>query len=355
MAEATPNSNIDGMGYEKGKRDFSSNDDAARVKRLKYDFESDTKEYTNGIVAKNKTRKIIGQLTGKEILIPDINSGYPKCKIAPIGNWESKEEETLLDLKDHGFKDVLSHLRKFMIVVPSTNTTVEQDFWRLLHSNPNLDGVGLHSSPILISSPKLASDGDMLEFLVQFRREIMQTIDIGMTAEPEYIVMGMSLETFFGGVVGNREFIEQIGDRCGLSVATGAEACEAALKKLNAKKIAIITPYQDIGDRNCVKFFEEIGCEVVAVHGLKCGSATDIAHVPEEVVEPILRNLAARPGVEAVVQCGTNLSLIRTMDKLEKELGVAMVPINAATLWFALRENGINEPMYNACKLCRDF
>ena len=27
------------------------------------------------------------------------------------------------------------------------------------------------------------------------------------------------------------------------------------------------------------RFFNEIGCEVVAIHGLKCGSATDIAHV----------------------------------------------------------------------------
>lgn len=349
--------NIDGMGYEKGKRDFSSNDTTERVKRLKYDFDSETKEYTNGIVAKNNTRKLIGGLTGNTIRLPDIDTGYPKCKIAPVGNLEpgSKVQETWLDLSKGGFKDYLSNLRKFMIVVPSTNTTVEQDFWRMLHSNKALDGVGLHSSPILISSPKLASDADMLEFLAQFRREIMQTIDMGMTAEPEYIVMGMSLETFFGGKVGNQEFIEEIGDRCGLNVATGAEACEYALKKLNAKKIAIITPYQDIGDRNCVKFFEEIGCEVVAVHGLKCGSATDIAHVPEEVVEPILRDLAARPGVEAVVQCGTNLSLIRTMDKLEKELGVAMIPINAATLWFALRENGIKEPMYDACRLCREF
>ena len=40
---------------------------------------------------------------------------------------------------------------------------------------------------------------DMLEFLAQFRRQIFVTVDRLMTAEPEYIVMGMSLETFFGG------------------------------------------------------------------------------------------------------------------------------------------------------------
>ena len=35
-----------------------------------------------------------------------------------------------------------------------------------------------------------------------------------------------------------------------------------ALEKFQAKKICIITPYADIGDKNVVKFFEEIGCEV---------------------------------------------------------------------------------------------
>ena len=46
-----------------------------------------------------------------------------------------------------------------------------------------------------------------------------------MTAEPDYMVMGMSSETFWGGVEGNRQFIQQIKALSGgLGVATGAEA-----------------------------------------------------------------------------------------------------------------------------------
>ena len=51
----------------------------------------------------------------------------------------------------------------------------------------------------------------------------------------------------------------EIKERCGLSVATGAEACKAALEKFKAKNISVITPYQSIGDKNVVKFFNEIG------------------------------------------------------------------------------------------------
>ena len=58
---------------------------------------------------------------------------------------------------------------------------------------------------------------------------------------------------------GNKELKAEITERTGLNVATGAEACKAALMKFGAKRIAIITPYQEIGDRNVVKFFSEIG------------------------------------------------------------------------------------------------
>lgn len=342
-----------GMGYKKGGRDFTQND-TRTSKRLKYDYTSKEKEYTNGIVAPNRWTSFKGHLSGRDIPIPDVNSGYPKCKLGPVGN-DTPGDAIWYDVSKGGERDVLSHVRKFMVVVPSTNTTVEADYWRMLHSNPALDGIGFHAAPILISAPKLASDADMLEFLKQFRKEIMYTIDCGMTAEPEYVVMGMSLETFFGGWEGNNELRGEIKDQCGLEVATGAEACKLACEKLKAKKIAVITPYQEIGDKNCVKFFNEIGLEVLDIHGLKCGSATDIAHVTEEMCEPVLRKLAAIPGVDAIVQCGTNLSLIRLMDRLEKELNVSMVPINAATVWFALREHGVTAPIYESCRFCRDF
>jgi len=216
-------------------------------------------------------------------------------------------------------------------------------------------GIGFHVSGILIDSPKLATDEDMLNFLTMFRKQIYMTVDRLMTAEPQYIIMGMSLETFFGGWEGNKEFKQELTDRTGLNIATGAEACKASLEKFGAKKIAIITPYQEIGDRNVIKFFEEIGCEVVRVAGLKCGSATDIAHVPESWCEKVIRENLVLPGVEAIVQCGTNLSMVCLADRLEKDIGIPIIPINAACLWFGMREVGIQTKLQGCTRLLREF
>lgn len=114
----------------------------------------------------------------------------------------------------------------------------------------------------------------------------------------------------------------------------------------------MITPYQPVADIEVKKFFEELGWEVAAVHGFCCVGAVEIAHVTEQMLEDAVHKLNA-PDVDAFVQCGTNLSFVGVADRLEPVIGKPIIPINAATLWLALRENHIYEPLYGCSRLCR--
>lgn len=347
---------LDGVsGFKAGQRDFTQKE-GTQSQAIKADFENEVKVYTNGVEAKNKWRKLTGCFTGEEVRIPDVDSGYPKG-VFPT-KWEDGNPlpaaVEAYDIGD-GYPDANEFTMKFGVVIPSTNTTVEYDFWRMVMQNEEAcRGIGFHTSGILIDAPKLATDEDMLHFLTMFRKQIFTTVDRLMTAEPQYIIMGMSLETFFGGWEGNKEFKKELSDRTGLNIATGAEACKAALECFKATKISVITPYQEIGDKNVVKFFTEIGVEVVRIAGLKCGSATDIAHVPESWCEKVIRENLAVPEVDAIVQCGTNLSMVPLADRLEGELGLPIIPINTACLWFAMREVGITAKLQGCSRLFRE-
>lgn len=349
---ATPDGVTD---FQKGQRDFSQKE-GSDSKAIKMDFEHPTKEYTNGVVAKNSWRSHKGPLSGELVRIPDVDSGYPKS-VYPT-KWEAGNPlPAAVEAFNigNGYPDANEHRMKFGVVIPSTNTTVEYDYWWMIMQNREAcKGIGFHVSGILIDSPKLTTDEDMLHFLEMFRRQIYTTVDRLMTSEPQYIIMGMSLETFFGGWEGNKEFKATLTERTGLNIATGAEACKAALEKFQAKKITIITPYQEIGDRNVIKFFTEIGCEVLRIAGLKCGSATDIAHVPEAWCEKVIRENLVVPGVEAIVQCGTNLSMVGLADRLEGELGIPVIAINAACLWFGMREVGMDTKLQGCTRLFRE-
>jgi maleate isomerase len=246
--------------------------------------------------------------------------------------------------------DALGWRKKFGVLAPSTNTIVEPDFYRM-----GVPGVTAHFSRIHIRNQDLSSDEAFEALLREIRQEIHFAIERVVTAEVDYMVMGMSAETFWDGVEGNRRFTKEISDSAGgLGVATGAEACERALKLFGARKIGVVTPYQPIGDRNVTRFFNEIGFDVVNIKGLRCPTAVSIAHVSESDLRGALLEVNA-PDVDALVQVGTNLSMVGLADEAERWLGKPVIAINAATWWLALRENGIEDKIHGAGRLLREF
>jgi maleate isomerase len=217
-------------------------------------------------------------------------------------------------------------------------------------------GVTAHFSRIHIRDQNLSSDDAFERLLDQIREEIGYAIDRVMTCEPDYMVMGMSAETFWDGMEGNRAFVQRVSERTGknLQVATGAEACERALKLFGVKKIGVVTPYQPIGDKNVIRFFNDIGFEVTALKGLKCPTAVAIAHVSQDELRDALMEVNV-PGTEALVQVGTNLSMVSLAEEAERWLKKPVIAINAATWWMALRDNGIHDKVYGAGRLLREF
>lgn len=245
--------------------------------------------------------------------------------------------------------DQLGYRKKFGVIIPSTNTIVEPDFYRM-----TVPGVTAHISRIHIRDQNLSSDDAFENLLKQIRMEIRYAIERVLTCEPDYIVMGMSAETFWDGIEGNRRFTKMISDWSGgLRIATGAEACERALKLFNVRNIGVVTPYQPIGDRNVVRFFNDLGFEVTAIKGLRCPTAVAIAHVTEDELRSAL--IEVNKDADALVQVGTNLSMVRLADEAERWLSKPVIAINAATWWMALRDNGIEDKVYGAGRLLREF
>lgn len=240
---------------------------------------------------------------------------------------------------------VLANRHVFGVVVPSTNTAVEDEYYRF-----RAPGVSFHAGRILIRNAVLNSDEDMETFLEDLRGEIGAAVESVMTCKPDSLIMGMSAETFWGGAEGNAEFERWIGEMSGLDVVTGASATHEALQRFGVRKIGVITPYQPVADEQVRAYFTELGYEVHAVHGLKCGSATSIAEVTPQEIRDAFAKVDA-PDVEALVQAGTNLPVIGVAAALEEELNKPVVPINAASLWHAYRTHGIKDRIPGAGRL----
>jgi maleate isomerase len=103
--------------------------------------------------------------------------------------------------------------------------------------------------------------------------------------------------------------------------------------------------------------FDDLRYHVVSSFGFACGNALDIAHIPDSAKEDVILKYLATPKnrLDAVVQLGTNMSMMQVAEKLEPKLGIPILGINAVTFWYALRENGFESPLVKAGRLLREF
>ncbi len=239
--------------------------------------------------------------------------------------------------------------KRFALMVPSTNTSVEREFHHLRPQD-----CSWHTGRIMITAPALDSAAAFGLFRECLNAALPDALSTVLTAEPDYIVMGMSAETFWGGVQGNAAFEQGVRDLTGLEVTTGASAAAAALTAFGARRIGIVTPYQPVGDEQVVAYFTELGFEVAAITGLCSASATSIADETPETLRAAFRSVDG-PDVDALIQCGTNLECVAVAAELERELDKPVIAINAATMWHAFRANGITERIAGHGSLLEKF
>ncbi len=233
--------------------------------------------------------------------------------------------------------DSLGWRAKFGVLIPSTNTSVQPEFDAM-----RPPGVTNHISRIRIPNMALENDDDFARLVDHIAAGQIEAVDSVMTCEPDRLVLGISVETFWGGYALSRKLQADLAKHTGLQVSMGADAAEKALKLLGARRIGVVTPYFPIGDRNVAQFFNEAGLEVAKIVGLKCASPVLIAHVTEaELRDAILA--VNGPGIDAIIQVGTNLAMARLAPEAERWLGKPVVAINTAIYWHALRSSGIDD------------
>src|SRR5215470_12946735 len=114
--------------------------------------------------------------------------------------------------------DTLGFRKKFGVVAPSTNTSVQPEFDAM---RPR--GVTNHFGRIHIPNDPVHNDDDFNTLIGNIRKETMNAIDQVMTCEPDYLIMGMSSETFWDGLEGSQRLLERAEERAGVKVAMGSD------------------------------------------------------------------------------------------------------------------------------------
>jgi maleate isomerase len=246
--------------------------------------------------------------------------------------------------------DVLGWRRKFGVLGPSTNTIVQPDFEMMRPI-----GVTNHYSRIFTPNAQAVSNETFMAGIEMIGQNVLEAVRSVMTCAPDYLVMGMSAITFYGGAAGADSFQRKIERESAVGVSIGSHSCTAALRTYGGiRRIAFLSPYYPVANQQVARYFSDSGFDVVRDVYLACPSWTAIAAVTPEVLR---KQLSALDGddVDAILQVGTNLSMVRLAAAAELWLGKPVIAINTATYWHALRQNGIKEKIQGFGRLLEEF
>ncbi len=246
--------------------------------------------------------------------------------------------------------DVLGWRCKYGVMGPSTNTVVQPDFDMM-----RVAGVTNHYSRIFTPNADAVSNETFRAGAELIGRNTLDAVKSVMTCKPDHLVMGMSAVTFFDGAKGADAFVKEVEELSGLKISVGSHACTAALNAHGGvKRLAVLSPYWPAMNIEVARYFGDMGFTVTRDIALRRTSWTAIAETTPADCVAAMKELDG-DDVDAIVQVGTNLSMVKLAAMAEMWLGKPVIAINVATYWHALRARGIMDKVEGCGSLLEKF
>lgn len=165
-----------------------------------------------------------------------------------------------------------------------------------------------------------------------------------MDCQPAALAIGLTTDAGPGGVKKLQERCDGLASSLGIPVFNASTACHEALRRLGARRISIVTPFNADTNRIVASNVTDAGFSVAAMAGTEASSLPEICETPPEDIEAAFREVAAID-CDATLQVGTALPVCSLLASLETLTGKPVVACNAALYWQTLRHLGITDPI----------
>jgi maleate isomerase len=211
----------------------------------------------------------------------------------------------------------------FGVLIPSTNTTVEIEYNRLLPASLQAHVGRLQSSGGGPFSPSRDEDVDHQSRLLG-------------TAKVAVISLAQTSASLFGeNYDGN--VTQRISKAAGVPAITSAQAIGQAVRALGARAIALVSPYSPQVIERAKQYYQsKYGLEVLALEGFAATDSYMIGKLgPENARDAFAR--INRPEIEVFVVPGGNFPTMSYVPAWEGEFGKPVITSNQAALWAMMR------------------
>ncbi len=233
---------------------------------------------------------------------------------------------------------------RIALLIAHSNTIMEPEFNAVAPQ-----GVSVHATRFKIGT--ISVEGNLIE-----NERLHAAVDLLSDLNARVFAFPCTAANMAAGPDADIEQAKMISGWTGKPTVPASSALLEALVALDAKRIAIATPYPPDLNHSTHAFWQHTGIEVMGISGVDLGgsrrpheplSSSPVSHVglqPPEVVYNLARK-AYTKGVDAVVISGAGLRTIEIAEQFEQDFGLPLISSSLATMWASLQAAGIREPI----------
>jgi hypothetical protein len=126
-----------------------------------------------------------------------------------------------------------------------------------------------------------------------------------------------------------------------IPVATALRASAAALKTFSAKRILLLTPFDESLNKLICNFLADFSISAASASETLRHYTDALRMTPEDVVAYARRAISEHRGVDAIYFQGAVLDPTDRLETMESELKVPVVASNPAMIWYMLSKLGL--------------
>jgi maleate isomerase len=217
--------------------------------------------------------------------------------------------------------------KRIGLLVPSSNSTVEVEFYRALPSD-----VSLHVGRLPITQVDPQSIAGMVDPLETESKKLA-------SADVDVIVLGAAAPSFLKGMGYDREMAQRIAQASGKPATTASTALLQSLKALGVRRIALGTAYSTKVNEIAIKFLTANGVEVVNTECLGYVDNLAIGRLDVQTAYDLGRRIAC-PEAQAIAFLCTNWQSMAILERLERDTRLAVLSSTQFSVWAALKTVG---------------
>lgn len=221
------------------------------------------------------------------------------------------------------------------LIIPSTNRTVEKE---LVQAYP--DNVGVHVARVRLKG--VPPD--------ELRSNVAAAARTLADAACSVVVFNCTASSMEHGVDENVRLLNAIREGSGTTPVTTASAITDAISALDARSLALLTPYTKLVTERQRGFFEEIKIKVLQSIYTEANRSPDYCFIPSAYWLSELTR-APVPKTDAYLLSCANLTCLDIIEPAEELLGRPVLTSNQCVLWSSLRHAGVDDILLHVGRL----